>query len=208
MINVVLFFAILICAIQSIRSKRLISSAIWLAGASAILSIFFFKMGANHVAVIELSVGAGLVTVLLIFAIGVAGEEAITASPIIPRVLTIGLMIAFVLLLGVFIFPSSSTKQVSPEPPLTTVLWNERGLDVLTQIVLIFAGVLGTLGLLAEAKPPLEQPMADEFIVRRQEGLAELERVGEQPIFESSLPGDGGDGEQPDTVKELSYPHG
>ena len=206
MINVVLFLAILICAIQSIRSKKLIPSAIWLAGVSAMLSIFFFKMGANQVAVIELSVGAGLVTVLLIFAIGVAGEEAITASPIIPRALTIGLMIAFVTLLGVFIFPPDSTKPLQPEPPLTTVLWNQRGLDVLTQIVLIFAGVLGTLGLLAEVKPPLEQPMADEFIAKRQEGLAELERESEQPILESSFSGEDGDVEQKDTVKEVSYP--
>jgi hypothetical protein len=119
--------------------------------------------------------------------------------------LTIALTIAFVLLLGVFIFPSSSTKPISPEPPLTTILWKDRGLDILTQIVLIFAGVLGTLGLLAEAKPPLEQPMADEFIVKRQEGLVELERMSEKPIFERSLPGEGVDAEQLDTIKEVSY---
>ena len=206
MINLVLFFAILICASQSIRSKKLIPSAIWLAGTSAMLSIFFFKMGANQVAVIELSVGAGLVTVLLIFAISVAGEEAITASPIIPRALIIGLIVAFAILLGVFIFPSSSIKPLSPEPPLTTVLWNDRGLDILTQIVLIFAGVLGLLGLLAEAKPPLEQPMAEEFITKRQEGLAELERGSEQPTLKNAYSGEGGELEQPDIVKEVSYP--
>jgi NADH:ubiquinone oxidoreductase subunit 6 (subunit J) len=206
MINLVLFFAILICAIQSIHSKKLIPSAIWLAGASAILSILIFKMGANQVAVIELSVGAGLVTVLLIFAIGVAGEEATSASPIIPRALIIGLIFAFVFLLGIFIFPPGSTKSPQPEPPLTTILWNERGLDILTQIVLIFAGVLGLLGLLAEAKPPLEQPMADEFIARRQEGLAALERESEQPTLERSLLGEGGGLEQQDTIKEVSHP--
>jgi uncharacterized MnhB-related membrane protein len=193
MINIVLLLAILICAIQSIRSKKLILSAIWLAGVSALLAILFFKMGASQVAVIELSVGAGLVTVLFIFAISVAGDEAITASPNIPKAIIIGLLLAFMILLGVFIFPPNSAKPLSPESPLTTVLWTDRGLDVLVQIVLIFAGVLGLLGLLAEAKPPLDQPAADEFIAIRQEALAELERESKQPILGTSAQGESGD---------------
>jgi len=186
--NLVLFIAILTCAIQSIRSKKLILSAIWLAGVSALLSIFFFQMGAHQVAVIELSVGAGLVTVLLIFAIGVAGEEAIVAPPIIPRVLTFGLVLAFVLLLGWYSIPQGSIDSLPPEPPLTTVLWEQRGLDVITQIVLIFAGVLGLLGLLAEVKPPLQQPMADEFIAKRQDDLAELEKESDHSSLGTPFP--------------------
>jgi NADH:ubiquinone oxidoreductase subunit 6 (subunit J) len=188
MVTLALSVAILICAIQSIRSRKLILSAIWLAGVSALLSIILFHMGAHQVAVIELSVGAGLVTVLLIFAIGVAGEEAINAPPIVPRALIFGLVILFIVLLGWYILPPSSTKPLQPEPPLTTVLWEERGLDVITQIILIFAGVLGLLGLLAEAKPPLDQPMADEFIAKRQEGLAELERESDYPALGRSVP--------------------
>ncbi len=187
MVTLALCIAILICAIQSIRSKKLILSAIWLAGVSALLSIILFQMGAPQVAVIELSVGAGLVTVLLIFAIGVAGEEAINAPPILPRALILGLVIAFVLLLGWYSFPLSPMESPRLEPPFITVLWEERGLDVIAQIVLIFAGVLGLLGLLAEAKPPLDQPMADEFIIKRQEGLAELERESNYQTFDSSF---------------------
>ena len=203
MITLLLCIAILICAIQSIRSKRLILSAIWLAGVSALLSILLFQMGAPQIAVIELSVGAGLVTVLLIFAIGVAGEEAITASPVIPRVLIICLVTAFVLLLGWFSFPPSTAKPMQSESSLTTVLWEERGLDVITQIVLIFAGVLGLLGLLAEAKPPLDQPMADEFIAKRQEGLADLEREGDYATLENSMPKTQEQLDEHDTVMEV-----
>ena len=36
------------------------------------------------------------------------------------------------------------------EAPFASVLWQERGFDVLVQIGLIFAGVLGILGLLRE----------------------------------------------------------
>jgi hypothetical protein len=37
-------------------------------------------------------------------------------------------------------------------PPLIRALWEQRVLDVWIQMVLIFAGVLGILGLLAEGK--------------------------------------------------------
>jgi len=53
----------------------LIASALWLAGVSALVSIMCYLLGAYAVAVIELSVGAGLVTVLFVFAISIAGEE-------------------------------------------------------------------------------------------------------------------------------------
>jgi uncharacterized MnhB-related membrane protein len=200
----VLFFAILIGAIQSIRSKRLIHSAIWLASVSAMLSIFFYLMGASQVAVIELSVGAGLVTVLLVFAIGVAGEEAIAAPPLLPRALNIVLILAFILLISIYALPADSTKSAPLEPPLTTMLWNERGLDVLVQIILIFAGVLGLLGLLAEDKPPLDQPMAEEFISKRQEDLAELERGSRQSIFGTTFSEGNENLEEYDTIKEVS----
>jgi hypothetical protein len=48
--------------------------------------------------------------------------------------------------------------------------------------------------------------MADEFITKRQEGLDELVRESEQPIRKGSLPGEGEDIDQPDTIKEVSYP--
>ncbi len=40
-----------------------------------------------------------------------------------------------------------------PEAPFATVLWEQRALDVLLQVVLIIGGVLGVLGLLAEGRP-------------------------------------------------------
>ena len=61
---IVLTIAMLACAFMAFRAKQLIVSALWLAGCSAILSILMYLLGAFVVAVIELSVGAGLVTVL------------------------------------------------------------------------------------------------------------------------------------------------
>ena len=66
-------------------SKRLLVSALWLAGASALVSLVIYLLGAPGVAVIELSVGAGLVTILFVFAINIAGEEPISRHGLIPR---------------------------------------------------------------------------------------------------------------------------
>ena len=55
------------------------------------------------------------------------------------------------------------------------MLWNQRGLDVLVQVVLIFSGVLGFLGLLAEVKPPLEGSAAAEIITKRESELDALQ---------------------------------
>jgi Tfp pilus assembly protein PilV len=47
---------------------------------------------------------------------------------------------------------------------------------VLAQVVLIFAGVLGLLGLLAEAKAPLEKSMAEAIIAQRNQDLLAIQQ--------------------------------
>ncbi|MDO9122475.1 MAG: NADH-quinone oxidoreductase subunit J, partial [Anaerolineaceae bacterium] len=72
---VLISVGILACAILAISAKRLLISAIWLAVTSALVALMLFLLGAPQIAVIELSVGAGLVTVLFVFAINISGEE-------------------------------------------------------------------------------------------------------------------------------------
>jgi len=144
-------------------------SSLWLAALSALLSVVFYLLGAFRVAVIELSVGAGLVTVLLVFAIGVAGEETIHVKPLIPRGISWAAGLLVIFLLGWFILPLVAAPAPAPEPSLASLLWNKRALDVLLQVVLIFCGVMGILGLLTEAavakvaapKQAAEEPAAD-----------------------------------------------
>lgn len=166
-------------AILAIRARRLITSAIWLAGVSALLSVVFYLLGAHLIAVIELSVGAGLVTVLFAFAISVAGDDTIDTKPVIPRLLNIGLVILFVLVLAFYASQAVSTETASVNDPLQSdlaqTLWQARGLDMLVQVVLIFSGVLGLLGLLAEAKAPLDGAVAAEISARRESDLQAME---------------------------------
>ncbi len=172
-----LVLILLVFAVQSLRAKSLITSALWLAGVSALSAVLFFLYGARLIAVIELSVGAGLVTVLFVFAINIAGDDAIESQPVPPLRWIVPLAVLFVVLLGWFVWPSPVTAPAPAvaEPSLSVLLWQVRGMDLMVQIVLIFSGVLGLLGLLAEAKAPLEGSMAQEIAARRDHEMLKME---------------------------------
>jgi uncharacterized MnhB-related membrane protein len=157
MINFLIVVGMLACAVMALRAPKLLSSALWLAGASALVALLAYMLGAPEIAVIELSVGAGLVTVLFVFAINVAGDEAIPPQALIPKPLAWILVIAAAALLAWKTL--SGLAGLNPDLPALTgglfsaTFWQERSLDALVQVILIFAGVLGLLGLLAEGKP-------------------------------------------------------
>ena len=170
---IVLTLAMLACAFMAFRAKQLIVSALWLAGCSAILSILMYLLGAFAVAVIELSVGAGLVTVLFVFAISIAGDETIGIKSIIPRPIALIISLVSIVLLGFMTASSLVTLPVTAEPSFSDMLWQQRGLDMLVQSGLLFAAVVGMLGLLSEAKVPapekktasVKEPQASQPVV-------------------------------------------
>ena len=112
-----------------------------------------YLLGAPEVAVIELSVGAGLVTVLFVFAINIAGDESLPKQTLIPAPIATGMILVAVVALLFLNLPGLLGQfQDTPVYNLQTVLWQDRSLDLLMQGIFIFAGVLGILGLLAEGK--------------------------------------------------------
>jgi NADH:ubiquinone oxidoreductase subunit 6 (subunit J) len=140
----------ILCATLAIRAKGLLTAALWLAGVSVFTALILYLVGAKEVAVIELSVGAGLVTVLFVFAIAIAGDDAMQSRTVILRPLAAVLVMMVVLLIGFLLLPAGEAAPTTDETPFAVLFWEGRALDVLVQIVLIFAGVLGVLGLLAE----------------------------------------------------------
>lgn len=158
----ILVVGALVCAGVALRVNRLMIAALWLAVSSALLAALFYIMGAPEIGVIELSVGAGLVTVLLVFAISVAGNEPQDMRQLLPRPVAWGLALVAFGLLAWQVLPSLTTLQTGAAPStFTEALWQQRGLDVLVQIVLVFSGVLGFLGLLSpELKPARPQSQA------------------------------------------------
>ena len=58
-LHVLLLLGAVVCAGMAVRARPL-HAALWLAALSALISIVLYRLGAPEVAVIELSVGAGL----------------------------------------------------------------------------------------------------------------------------------------------------
>ncbi len=165
----------IICALMAIRAKRLLISAVWLAATSALVALLLYLLGALQIAVIELSVGAGLVTVLFVFAIGIAGEDELDLQAIVPRPLAIGLVAVSLFLLLLMNLPLLGVNIPVVGASSTTfsaTLWQQRGADVLVQVVLLFAGVVGVLGLLGEARGEARMKQVQSTAASGQEGQA------------------------------------
>jgi NADH-quinone oxidoreductase subunit J len=73
--NIIFLIATMIFIIMAIEMKNLIKASISLGIGSALLAMAFFVLGAPIAAVFELSVCAGLVTILLLSAIGMLEKE-------------------------------------------------------------------------------------------------------------------------------------
>ena len=142
---IILLVLTIFCAFLATQTSRLLHATLWLAGVSALTSTMFYLIGAWKVAVVELSVGAGLVTILVVFAITMIGDEQQTVHIKRLPLALIVLMLLLILILTVPLIPLSPSINL---PILDSELWQNRELDLLVQITLIFAGVLGVLGLL------------------------------------------------------------
>lgn len=144
------------CAYRATVSKRILSATLYLACISALTSIVIYMLGAKQVAVMELSVGAGLVTVLMVYAVSVVGEDALDPTSVIAKPLAFILVALVTILIGWMVYPVVHDTSNTGAIDLANVLWQSRVLDVWIQIVLIFSGVMGILGLLSEQGPVKE----------------------------------------------------
>src|ERR1041385_6590924 len=89
-----------ICAYRAIVAKRILSATIYLACISALVSAAIYLLGAAQVAVMELAVGAGLVTVLLVYALSVVGDDAMDPPSVISKPLAFVIVGLTTILLG------------------------------------------------------------------------------------------------------------
>ena len=72
LLYVALAAVILVCAVAAVLSRNLVRAAVALGIGSAALAIIFFSLDAPYAGGFELSVGAGLVSVLFIVAISLS----------------------------------------------------------------------------------------------------------------------------------------
>lgn len=145
-----IIIGICICGFQVIQAKNLTHSALWLAFTSALVSWLIYLLGAQILAVIELSVGAGVVTILLVFAINIVGNEQEVKKPFIPQSVALFIIIsAMIMIAGLLLPMDNPLNQLAKDPNgLSLALWENRFLDTILQIILIFTCVLGVLSLM------------------------------------------------------------
>ncbi|MDI9550046.1 MAG: NADH-quinone oxidoreductase subunit J [Chloroflexota bacterium] len=168
----VLVAGMVLCGIQAARARRLIVSVLWLAGVSVLVAVILYAMNAPLVSAIELSVGAGLVTVIFVFAIGLAGELTRDLPSLIPRPLAVAVSIIAAGWLGWLLWPAMPAAEPAETASFQTVLWEMRAVDVWVQIALILAGVLGILNLVVDAPAGIEVVQADHAATAEEEVAA------------------------------------
>lgn len=151
----------LVPAILAAFSAELLRSAIALLVCSVGLTLALFNLGASLAGVFELSVCAGLITVLFVVAISLTKplteEKRLGKAkdhykrfmflPILILVVAIGLWLVREQLLSII-----PVEQVQENTTVGEVLWGLRGLDLIGQIVILLVGVYGIVVLFKRGK--------------------------------------------------------
>jgi NADH-quinone oxidoreductase subunit J len=130
----------------------LLYAALGLAVASIMLSVVLFYFGANVAAVFELSVCAGLITVLFVSTVSLTKDSDQKTESRLPGFFLVPMVILFV---GIAAFASKWVAGLLPAVPATTTstitfnssFWGDRVTDILGQIALVLVGVFGILAI-------------------------------------------------------------
>jgi NADH-quinone oxidoreductase subunit J len=166
---VALLTLLLLAGVWTVLTLNLLKSAIGLAVTSVILTLLLFLIKAPLAGVFELSVCAGLITVVFISAISLTkpltGPEArerdrsrIKRFVFLPPLIAVLAWALYALRLHIDL-PSLPLPPAGAELDVRQALWNLRRLDLVGQIVIILAGVFGVVILFKErAAPAKDQP--------------------------------------------------
>jgi NADH-quinone oxidoreductase subunit J len=158
-INEVLLIALAVAALCTVMVRSLLRSAICLAVTSAVLSVLMFRLGCPVAAVFELSVCAGLISALFFCIITIteplspekvrdeakARLERFWYLP--PIVLVAGLALRF-LSVNIYVW-RAVPMEISD---VRNILWGQRQLDLIGQIIILLCGVFGIVILLKELR--------------------------------------------------------
>jgi NADH:ubiquinone oxidoreductase subunit 6 (subunit J) len=150
-VQTALLIGLVLFSVLAILLKDLLKSAISLAVASLLLGIVFFRMNAAYAGVFEISVVAGLITVLFILTIALTkADEEVRES----RLSNLVFPLFFVVFVIIDALVMKGLLQKIPALPgaaesgsFGDVLWKERTLDLVGQIAVILAGVFAVIAL-------------------------------------------------------------
>ncbi len=151
-INVIILMALIGAGLWAIMTRSLIRSAIALALTSSVLTMVMFRFNSWLAAVFELSVCAGLISVVFISTISLT--EPLSPQEVLKHMRDRLARFAFLPILILVVGFALSLLKVSynlPLPPAAleqdarNVLWYGRELDLLGQVIILISGVFGVI---------------------------------------------------------------
>ncbi|HOW85976.1 MAG TPA: DUF4040 domain-containing protein [Candidatus Aminicenantes bacterium] len=146
-----LLIGLVIFSVLAIVLRDLLKSAISLAVASLLLGIIFFRMKAPYAGAFEISVVAGLITVLFVLTIALtkSGDdvrESKIANWVFPLVF-VAFIVIDALVMKSLLGKVPALPAAAEAGGFGDVLWRGRTLDLIGQIAAILAGVFAVLAL-------------------------------------------------------------
>ena len=160
---IILLAGLVISALFCVLLNDLLKASIAMAVLSALLSIVMFALDANLAAALELSVCAGLITVIFISTISMTRtrteeENKVREKDRRRRFAFLPVILIVVLCAALFVFwPTLNSLILEPATANDLIsgsetLWEKRTVDLLGQVVIVLAGVFGILIFFKEEK--------------------------------------------------------
>lgn len=158
-LDLILLSGLILAALWAVMTTRLIRSVVGLALTSIMLSVIMYRLNAALAAVFELSVCAGLISVIFITTVSFTHriskeklhqrqKERIAKFWYLPVIL-----VAMALIMIRYLkIPSLTLPIPAQEQDVRNVLWNLRPLDLLGQVIVLLAGAFGVAVLFKEPK--------------------------------------------------------
>ena len=151
----ILLIGLVVSAVICAMLSDLLKAAIALAATSAVLSVIMFFVGAPLAAVFELSVCAGMITVVFISACSMnrnrtreeyaqRQKERNRRFVLLPAIL-FAITAVMVMVLRPHITDIEPVLAVANGSGVQTALWSSRQVDLLGQIVVILTGIYGVI---------------------------------------------------------------
>lgn len=158
-LNIIILVILIIVSIWTVMTRSLLRAGIGLALVSVILAIVMFRLDSALAAVFELSVCAGLISVLFVSVISLT--QPYSQKEIVERmksmfarfkylpviIVLVGLVMFFLKFRPDFLLPAPQAER-----SVRNMLWNFRQIDLLGQIIILLCGVFAVVVLFKEIR--------------------------------------------------------
>ncbi len=156
-LDLILLSGLVLAAVWTVMTIRLIRAVVGLALTSAILALIMFRLSSPLAAVFELSVCSGLISVIFITTVSftqriskerlrIRKKERLAKFWLLPVILiAAGLLLIRYLNIPDFVLPA-----LSDSCDVRQIMWNLRHIDLFGQIIVLLAGVFGVVILFKE----------------------------------------------------------